>query len=117
MPDFRNISGGFQVTVYGKEYDDAPIDTPIGTPIDTPIGTPIGTPTITKGEKKVLALIQNDNFIKREEIAELLGISVNTVKAFISGLKKKGVLERVGNNKTGHWKISFQTASPQSPKC
>jgi predicted HTH transcriptional regulator len=101
MPDFRNISGGFQVTVYGKEYDDAPI----------------GTPTITKGEKKVLALIQNDNFIKREEIADLLGISVNTVKAFISGLKKKGVLERVGNNKTGHWKINFQTASPQSSKC
>jgi ATP-dependent DNA helicase RecG len=99
MPDFRNISGGFQVTVYGREFSD-----------DTPIDTPIDTPMITKGEKKVLELIQNDSFIKREEIAELLGVSINTVKAFISVLKKKGVLERVGNNKTGHWKISV---SPQ----
>jgi ATP-dependent DNA helicase RecG len=106
MPDFRNISEGFQVTVYGKEFDESSDGTPIDTSVDTPI--------ITKGERKVLALIENDNFIKREEIAKLLGLSINTVKTVMSGLKKKGVLERVGNNKTGYWEIILIAASPQS---
>lgn len=38
--------------------------------------------------------------------AENLGISKKTVAAHIKGLKEKGVIERIGNNKTGHWKIN-----------
>jgi ATP-dependent DNA helicase RecG len=85
----------------------ASIDTPIGTPKSTPTGTPRSTPNITTGERNLLDLIQKDKSIKREKLAELLGISINTVKDFILGLKKKGILERVGNNKTGYWKINY----------
>lgn len=38
--------------------------------------------------------------------AENLGISKKTVAAHIKGLKEKGVIERIGNNKTGLWKIN-----------
>ena len=112
--------------------------TPTGTPIDTPIGTPIGTQTgtqidtqtgiqidtqvdtlidtlnITEGERKLLHLIYNNNNITREEISEQLNISINTVKKFILKLKQKGVLERVGNNKTGYWKIKNIIIKSQS---
>jgi ATP-dependent DNA helicase RecG len=101
VPDFRNISEGFQVTVYGKEYSEKSID-------NKPVIALNGTPVITDRERKILELIQNDNFIKREKIAELLNISINTVKTFILGLKKKGLLERIGNNKTGHWTINYK---------
>ena len=35
----------------------------------------------------------------------LFNISVNAIKKHIKNLKQKGVLERVGNNRTGYWKI------------
>ena len=39
-------------------------------------------------------------------IAGNLGISKKTVAEHIKALKEKGIIERVGNNKTGHWKIN-----------
>ena len=64
------------------------------------------SPTIvTSGEEELLTLIRKNNRITRKEIAVELGTSINTVKQYIRNLKNKGILIRVGTNRTGHWLV------------
>ena len=53
----------------------------------------------------VFLLISQDEKITSEEISELLQISISTAKRKIKELKEKGMIERVGSDKTGFWKI------------
>jgi ATP-dependent DNA helicase RecG len=39
------------------------------------------------------------------EIGERLKMSLSTVRRKIKELKNKGKIERIGSDKTGHWKI------------
>ena len=39
------------------------------------------------------------------ELATKTGYSTSTIKRHIQELKKQGILERIGSDKTGHWKI------------
>jgi ATP-dependent DNA helicase RecG len=41
----------------------------------------------------------------RKEFAETLKISVGVVKEYMEKLKDKGLLKRIGNNRTGYWEI------------
>ena len=53
----------------------------------------------------VFNLITQNNKITTAEISELLKISLSTVKRKIKKLKEKSIIERVGSDKTGYWKI------------
>ena len=53
----------------------------------------------------VFNLIMQNNKITAVEISELLNISLSTVKRKIKKLKEKRIIERVGSDKTGCWKI------------
>ncbi len=53
----------------------------------------------------VLNLIRQNNKITAVKISELLNISLSTVKRKIKKLKEKSIIERVGSDKTGYWKI------------
>lgn len=53
----------------------------------------------------VFSLIKLNNKIKANEISERLKISLSTTKRMIKELKEQGILERIGSDKTGHWKI------------
>jgi ATP-dependent DNA helicase RecG len=64
--------------------------------------TPIATP---KTKERLLELIKKNNQITREELSQQLGIGSNGVKQQILKLKKEGILERVGDNRTGFWKV------------
>lgn len=85
-----------QIRLEKKEKNDT---TPIATPIATPITTPITT------REKLLVLIKNNSQITRDELANELDISINTVKEYILKLKKDGVLQRVGDNRNGYWEV------------
>ena len=67
--------------------------------------TPPITPPITELEKKLLTIIEQKPEGTRKVFAEILGISDGVVKEYIENLKQKGILQRVGNNRTGYWKI------------
>ena len=41
------------------------------------------------------------------EIAKLLKTSLATIKRDFKKLKEKGIIERVGSEKTGHWQINL----------
>ncbi len=54
----------------------------------------------------VFNLIKQNNKIKATKISSQLNISLSSVKRKIKELKEHGKLERIGSDKTGHWKIT-----------
>lgn len=53
----------------------------------------------------VFSLIQQDKNITATQISEHLKISLSTTKRKIKELKEQGIIERIGSDKTGYWKI------------
>jgi len=56
----------------------------------------------------VLYFIKQNNKITATEISERLNISLSTAKRKIKELKENGIVERLGSDKTGYWKIIEQ---------
>lgn len=56
----------------------------------------------------VFNLIKRNNKITATEISKRLNISLSTAKRKIKELKEKGIIERIGSDKTGNWKIIVQ---------
>lgn len=53
----------------------------------------------------VLHFIKQNNQITATEICKKLNISLSTAKRRIKKLKESGKIERIGSDKTGHWRI------------
>jgi len=61
---------------------------------------------VTENRRRyILRIINQSNKITTEEIAKLVGVVRRTIARDIDFLKAKGVLLRVGSDKTGHWEI------------
>ena len=56
-------------------------------------------------QNKILNLIKQNPKITQVEIAKILGVSREKVKYNIAILKVNNILERIGSNKIGEWKI------------
>ena len=54
---------------------------------------------------KVLNIISEDPGYSYNDIADKVAISRKGVATIIKKLKEQGIIERVGNNKKGYWKI------------
>ncbi|MCK4269693.1 MAG: winged helix-turn-helix transcriptional regulator [Methanogenium sp.] len=61
--------------------------------------------TTRKTVDKIIVEIQQNPYISRKEIADIVGISENGVKCHLNNLKKKGILVRTGPNRVGKWII------------
>ena len=53
----------------------------------------------------ILEYLQQKPDAKYAELAEKTGYSISTIKRNIQALKKLGLIERIGSDKTGFWKI------------
>jgi len=62
-------------------------------------------PQIDTVNDTVFSLIKRDTKITAKEISERLKMSLSTVKRKIKALRDSGKIERIGSDKTGHWKI------------
>lgn len=60
---------------------------------------------LSETEQIVYNLIKNNSNINKHEIAVRINKSEKTVQRLIASLIKKGVIIRVGSNKTGCWKV------------
>ena len=60
---------------------------------------------LSENLKKIILEIQKDNKISMTKLAEIIGISKRKILDNINKLKHNGLLERVGDNKTGYWKV------------
>ena len=64
---------------------------------------------INENEKTVLMLISENIRITKPQLAARTGYSASKIDRAIASLKAKDVLERIGSNKTGYWKINDKT--------
>jgi len=53
----------------------------------------------------VFSLINQNKNVTATEISERLNTSLSTIKRKIKALKEQGMIERIGSDKTGYWKI------------
>ena len=61
--------------------------------------------TVKSENDTVFSLIFENNIITATQISERMNMSLSTVKRKIKNLKERGLLERIGSDKTGYWKI------------
>lgn len=64
------------------------------------------TENFPEKQKQLIVIVTKDPTITTTEISNLMGCSRTTVSNIISDLKKLGVMERVGSDKKGVWKIN-----------
>ena len=70
------------------------------------VGVNVGV-KLTKKEQEVLAEIQKDNSATAANIANQCQVTIRTIERTIKSLKEKGIIERVGSDKAGHWIIKI----------
>ena len=63
------------------------------------------TVKLSETEKSILRLISEDNAITIEGLSEKIGKHRTTILRALGQLREKGLVERVGPDKTGHWEI------------
>lgn len=56
-------------------------------------------------QESILELIKENNKISLAEIGKNVNKSKRTIQRNINSLKENGVIKRIGDNKTGYWKI------------
>jgi len=87
VPDFRNISGGFMVTVFASEEVDKVTD------------------KVTENQKVIIELLNENNNYTTAELAQKVGISQRKVKENLRKPKEKGLLKRISSAKKGYWEV------------
>ena len=63
------------------------------------------TDKVTDGEREILSLLAEDPAYTYTLLAQKLDVSRKTVSQRIKSLKEKGVIQRMGSEKKGYWKI------------
>ena len=64
-------------------------------------------PELTDTAIDIIKIVKNNNHITQPEIAKELDKATNTIYRNIKVLKDMGILERVGSNKKGYWRINY----------
>ena len=64
-----------------------------------------GKESSEKSSEKILNLINDNPAITIEELSALLKITTRAIEKNLSKLKAKGIIERVGPDKGGYWKV------------
>ena len=102
-PKFEIIGKNtFCVTFYSRLYKEKN-----DTANDTANDTLNDTVKLNKTEMKILEIIIKNPSITQDEIAKEMNIAIITVKRNTNKLKEKGIIERVGADKNGHWEIKI----------
>ena len=63
------------------------------------------TDKVTDKEHQVLQMLYEDPGYTMHQLAEMIGVSRKTVAGYLKNLKEKGVIERVGSDQKGYWRI------------
>lgn len=61
--------------------------------------------SLSDNEKNILGFIRINPSIKSDELAKITNLSVPRINQLIKSLKDKGIIERLGSNRSGSWKI------------
>jgi len=91
-PEFK-IRDGFVAIIYRKK----------GLAFEK-VGEKVGE-KVTGNQRKILSCIADSPYMSALEMADVVGISSRKIEENLAKLKSKGIIERVGPDKGGYWKI------------
>ena len=94
-PEWRFDGAGLWTVFYNKPN-------PKSEDRSTEKTTPSGSQT---SSQRIVELIQENNKITTQRMADILGISRRSVAKAIAKLQERGVIRRVGGDFGGHWEI------------
>jgi ATP-dependent DNA helicase RecG len=110
-PKFENSADGFMVTVFcidGIETVEETVGTvekTVGT-VEETVGTVEETVEETVGTvEKIFDIIVKYPQITQQKLMEITGLTRRGVEWNLSKLKAKGLIERIGPNKGGYWRV------------
>jgi ATP-dependent DNA helicase RecG len=78
---------------------------PINDPTNDPINENSDNIKGTENQQLILTNIAQNPYITINELASIVGISASKIKENIAKLKDKGLIERIGADKGGYWKL------------
>ena len=93
----------FRITIPLSEVATATVGPDVITPNNGVIN---GAINLSETEKKILHFLKDNPCTTKPIIASSVGIGAGTVERAIKKLKVLKLLERVGSNKSGYWKVN-----------
>ena len=60
---------------------------------------------LNDNEKHILELLRNDNSLTASKISEMISQSSRNIQRIMDSLRNKGLIERIGSNKSGYWNV------------
>ncbi|MBU4479200.1 MAG: putative DNA binding domain-containing protein [Candidatus Omnitrophica bacterium] len=103
-PEFREEFGGFSV-YFRKPPQGEKRGERVGDKVGERVGDKVGE-KISFNQRKIIEFIKKDASISARELAGLIGISQRKIEENIAKLKAKGILERMGPDKGGAWRVN-----------
>jgi ATP-dependent DNA helicase RecG len=94
-PIFENYAGGVQVTLL-KDLDKD---------LDRDLDKDLDKGVLTNNQIQILKEIEKNKDITQMELSRIIGINDKNIRNNIKKLKDLGLIERIGNTRTGYWKI------------
>ncbi|HJJ35588.1 MAG TPA: putative DNA binding domain-containing protein [Methanocorpusculum sp.] len=70
-------------------------------------GTAVLSDRINEQEAAILSWLKEDPHLTVSDLVEKSGKSLRTVNRWLSALKNKGLISRMGPNKTGYWNVHY----------
>ena len=98
-PELIDFDGDFRVNMYRKSLIDKKQVTEVTEKV-----TEV-TEKVTDIEAKILELISDDSAITTSKLADMLSVTRKTISTHIKIMKKNNVIERIGSDRKGYWKI------------
>lgn len=95
-PEYSNNAFMLNVTIRNGE---------VNGDVNGDVNGEVNNNNLSKNERLVYEAIASNANITRLSLIETLDISSRTIDRAIKSLKEKGVIERVGSDKTGHWNV------------
>ena len=99
---------GFKVTLWRHIETESDIGEQIGEQIGGQISGQIGgqiNDTLTDRQKEILDILDNNPRITRSQLSQKLQINKSAIYKHLDKLKTKGLIERIGPDKGGYWKV------------
>lgn len=60
---------------------------------------------LNENEQSIIDLLRTNPNLSAKELSHNLDIPFRSVQRYISNLKDKGIIQRIGSNKTGYWEV------------
>ncbi|MCF0214921.1 MAG: winged helix-turn-helix transcriptional regulator, partial [Fibrobacteraceae bacterium] len=73
--------------------------------LENPTANPTANPTVNSLGERILEILRENPSATYAELAEITGKNRDTMASHLKKLQENGLVERVGADKNGHWKV------------